>query len=323
MSNIDPAAHLLSLCGALQSGERFLLVVDASTQALAERFLTAARVLGAHAETAVIPVADRHGAEPPPFLAPMMQQADLVAGLTFKSLAHTRTRLAFTEAGGRYLSLPGYSESLLRDPAITADFHAQFERTRRITEAFTAGSRVRVATAAGTDIQLDIAGRVGNCCPGFVSSDYRLGSPPDIESNVSPVEDASEGIVVVDGSVACEEIGLLRAPITLHVAGGRIRRFESEIPEYVETCERLFARVDSPLAYVLAECGVGLNPAATLTGNMLTDEGVLGCVHFGFGSNATVGGLNDVPFHIDFVFRQASLWIDGQPILLYGEPVIG
>jgi leucyl aminopeptidase (aminopeptidase T) len=252
-----------------------------------------------------------------------MDQADLVAGLTFKSLAHTRTRLSFTDGGGRYLSLPGYTETLLNDPAVTADFHSQFSITKSIAEAFSKGSRVRVATAAGTDIQLDIAGRVGNCCPGFVSADYRLGSPPDIESNVSPVEDASEGIVVVDGSVACEEIGLLHAPITLHVAGGRIRRFESNILEYVETCERLFARVGSPLAYVLAECGVGLNPAATLTGNMLTDVGVLGCVHFGFGSNATVGGLNDVPFHIDFVFRQASLWIDGQAILLDGEPVIG
>lgn len=323
MTSIDPAAHLLSHCGDLKPGEHCLFVVDDSTLALAERFLACARALGATAEQVLIPRADRHGAEPPAFLAPLMRQADLVAGLTFKSLAHTRARLAFTEAGGRYLSLPGYSDTLLNDPAVMADFRAQFERTRRITEAFTAGSQVHVRTQAGTDIRLDIRGRVGNCCPGFVSAEYRLGSPPDIESNVSPVEEASEGIVVVDGSVACEEIGLLHTPITLRVEGGRIRAFDSADAAYVAACERLFERVNDPLAYVLAECGVGLNPAAVLTGNMLTDEGVLGCVHFGFGSNATVGGRNDVPFHIDFVFRRASLWIDDEPVLRDGEPVIG
>jgi hypothetical protein len=93
--------HLLSHCGALQPRERFLLIVDNSTKALADRFLAAARRLGALADHVVVPLADRHGAEPPPFLAPLMHQFDLVAGLTFKSLAHTFARLAFTEAGGR------------------------------------------------------------------------------------------------------------------------------------------------------------------------------------------------------------------------------
>jgi leucyl aminopeptidase (aminopeptidase T) len=70
---------------------------------------------------------------------------------------------------------------------------------------------------------------------------------------------------------------------------------------------------------VLAECGVGLNPDAELTGSMLTDEGTNGTMHFGFGSNATVGGQNDVSFHLDVVFREATLEIDGSPILEHGE----
>jgi len=173
---------------------------------------------------------------------------------------------------------------------------------------------------------LDIRDRVGNCCPGFVSKDYRgesffLGSPPDIEANVSPVEDASNGIVVVDGSVTADGVGLLTSTVTLHVVDGAIRDVQCADVDVAETIRQLLASVGSPKAYVLAECGVGLNPKARLTGNMLIDEGTLGCVHFGFGSNSTVGGRNDVPFHVDFVFRDASVWVDDKCILDAGNPV--
>lgn len=319
--HIKTSTYLLNHCGALRAGEKLLLIADETTSDLIEYFIRGAKILGAHVEYAVIPAASRHGVEPSDKVAARMLQFDLVAAITHKSIAHTRARLALNAKGGRFLSMPGYSYSLLEDPALLVDYHAQFPLTCSISEAFTIGSAVRVRSKAGTNISLNISGRNGNCCPGFVNEKYSLGSPPDIEANVSPVEEDSEGVVVVDGSVATEELGILETPIILQIHGGRIVRFESKNPEYVRICEEIFTRIGNPMAYVLAECGVGLNPAAKLTGNMLTDEGVLGCVHFGFGSNATVGGKNDVPFHLDFVFRQASLWIDDLPILIDGVPV--
>jgi leucyl aminopeptidase (aminopeptidase T) len=83
--------------------------------------------------------------------------------------------------------------------------------------------------------------------------------------------------------------------------------------------ERLFKTAGSDKALVLAECGVGLNEKAKLTGTMLTDEGAYGTMHFGFGSNATVGGVNDVAFHLDFVFRSPTLTVDGKTVLERGE----
>lgn len=318
---IKTSIYLLNHCGALKAGEKLFLISDETTSDLMEYFVQGAKDLGAHVEYAVMPAASRHGMEPNDEIAASMLKADLVAALTLKSIAHTRARLALNAKGGRFLSLPGYSQVLFEDPALLVDYHAQFPLTRSVSETFTRGSKVRVRTKAGTDISLNITGRNGNCCPGFVNEKFGMGSPPDIEANVSPVEEDSEGVVVVDGSVATEELGLLETPIVLQIRGGRIVRFESENPEYVRICEKIFTRIGNPLAYVLAECGVGLNPAAKLTGNMLTDEGVLGCVHFGFGSNATVGGKNDVPFHLDFVFRNASLWVDDMPVLIDGIPV--
>lgn len=319
---VHAVEHLLTHCGGLAGGERALLIVDATTRGLARRFSDAAAAIGARMEVVEIPVADRHGIEPPPDVAAAGSGRALVLGLTRMSLAHTQARRGWCAGGTRYLSLPGYSVDLLADPCITADYHQQHGITRAIADAFTAGARVRVTTAAGTDIRLRIEGREGNCAPGFVDHRYRMGSPPDIEANVSPIETASEGIAVIDGSVSCEEIGLLHTPITLRVANGRIDAVGGADRRVVEEVNGLFARVGDDRARVLAECGVGLNPKAHLTGQMLTDEGTLGCVHFGFGSNITVGGANDVPFHVDFVCRDASLWIDDLHVLDRGVPLL-
>ena len=78
-------------------------------------------------------------------------------------------------------------------------------------------------------------------------------------------------------------------------------------------------QINNENAYILAECGIGLNPLASLTGKMLTDEGTLGCVHFGFGSNITVGGKNNVPFHLDFVIRRPTLEVDKNVLISNGE----
>lgn len=314
----DPFRHILEHCGNLTPQERCLIVVDASTRALAAGFFGRAQTLGADVELVEIPVADRHGQEPPVEVAALMTRADLVLGLTKMSMAHTPARQAVCAGGGRYLSLAGYSSQMLTDRAVLADFRGQYRLTRAVADAFTAGSTVRVTTAAGTDVRLVITGREGNCCPGFVDELNLLGSPPDIEANVSPVETLSEGVAVVDGSVACDEIGLVDVPIILRLSGGRITDVTSERSGYVTEVKQMFARIGDLRAYTLAECGIGLNPLAVLTGNMLTDEGTMGCVHFGFGSNITVGGRNDVPFHVDFVMREASLWIDSLQVLRDG-----
>jgi 2,5-dihydroxypyridine 5,6-dioxygenase len=316
---VDAADHLVRACGSLRAGERVAVIADERTLDVAR--LVADRCAGLAGEVSFrrVPLAAMHGTEPPPEAAAEMRRADLIFGLTHFSMAHTAARRIACEAGARYLSLPEYSLALLENPAVRVDYRARAPLVRAVADAFTAGAFVRVTSPRGTDVRLDIRGRTGNYCPGFVAGPGELGSPPDIEANVSPVETFSEGVVVVDGSIPCAEIGLLREPVELEIRGGRIVRFRSADAAVVATLERLFERVGSERAYVLAECGVGLNDAAQLSGIMLTDEGAAGCLHFGFGSNATVGGTNDVPFHLDFVFREGVLEVDGATVVDRGE----
>ena len=65
----------------------------------------------------------------------------------------------------------------------------------------------------------------------------------------------------------------------------------------------------------LAELGIGTNDQATLTGNVLEDEKILGTVHVAFGASAAIGGTVSVPIHLDVVVLEATLQISGTTVL--------
>lgn len=314
------ANHVLSNCGNLHKGEVVAIIFDQITAPVAKFFIAEAEKIGATVEAIEVACLDNHGQEPGDEAAKMMARADLALGLTEKSIAHTQARQDAAAKGTRFLSMPDYSPALLEDPSLEMDFSSQEALVDYVAELFSSGNEVHVTTAAGTDIFMDIRDRVGNSCPGFVAKPGQLGSPPDIEANISPVENHSVGRVVVDGSIPWPTIGVLESPVTLTVERGTVVAIEGA-PSIVAEVEKAFASVPSEKTKVLAECGVGLNHNARLTGSMLTDEGALGTMHFGFGSNSTVGGLNEVAFHLDFVFRDPTLVVDKTMVLSNGKLV--
>ncbi|HLB41803.1 MAG TPA: hypothetical protein VJN02_02930 [Gammaproteobacteria bacterium] len=321
MNNIQKQAisRLLFHCGNLERKDRTLILCDVGTRSIAEAFVDVAHEANQIVELMELPPLSNHGAEPPANVAEAMQTSTLIFSLCQYSLAHSKARLKAAHTGARFLSLPLYHWKLLEDPSLHIDFKAQAGLVRKFSQAFTEGENIHVTTAAGTNIKLNITGRVGNYCPGFVERAGDLGSPPDIEANVSPIEDSSEGIVIIDGSITHPDFGLLEQPIELSISNGRIVEFRGHHKQHVTMLNAMFGLLDSPRR-VLAECGVGLNPAAKLTGTMLTDEGALGCVHFGFGANHTMGGRNQVDFHLDFVFRTATLIVNNKMLLQSGIP---
>ena len=55
---------------------------------------------------------------------------------------------------------------------------------------------------------------------------------------------------------------------------------------------------------------------------MLEDEKILGTVHVAFGASAGIGGTVSVPIHLDVVVVDASLDVDGTPVLDAGRYVL-
>ena len=60
----------------------------------------------------------------------------------------------------------------------------------------------------------------------------------------------------------------------------------------------------------------------TLTGNVLEDEKILGTCHVAFGASAGIGGVVQVPIHIDCVVLRPTVAIDGEAIVRDGELLV-
>ena len=317
-SQIRGVTYILNACGALQPNEKVLLISDETTSSVVNLFKQTLTNTGATYTHREVPVMAVHGQEPAESLATQMLNADLIVCLTKFSMAHTLARKRSSDRGSRFLSMPYFDLELLADQAVLVDYQAQAPLVRIMEKYFTNGKKAFVSSSAGTRLTLDIEGRLGNYCPGFVLNPGELGSPPDIEANVSPIENASQGIIVVDGSITCDEFGLLDTPIILEIENGKVVDIRSKNAAYVSKLEEILGPIGSSKR-VVAELGVGFNPNATLTGRMLTDEGAAGFVHFGLGSNSTVGGKNEVSFHLDFVIRNPTLAIDDKTMIEGGQ----
>ncbi|MNB92127.1 2,5-dihydroxypyridine 5,6-dioxygenase [compost metagenome] len=314
--------HVIEHCGDLRADERVLVLFDNSTHNVASVFLQYLEEINANYNSYELVGNDTHGVEPPDEVAEEMKHSDLILCLTRYSLAHTQARLEATNGKSRFLSMPEYSVSLLKDRALVTDFRSRLQAVEAMTQALTMGKELYIETATGTGLRVDVEDRYGNCCPGFVNQLFRLGSPPDIEANIAPNETSTEGTLVIDGSITHHHIGKLIDPVELFISKGKIVSIRSRNKEVCGTLERIFSDVNSDKAYYLGEVGVGLNKDAVLCGNMLIDEGSYGSLHFGFGSNHTIGGNNKVSFHLDFVLTKANMYIDRKMVIKEGEVLI-
>ncbi len=304
-------------CARLRSGDRAYVLSEPATREVGQYVAQVAAEVTDRVHHETVQCAATHGTEPPEQIAAEFAAADVVFCLTRASMAHTRARRAATDRGTRFLSLPDYSLALLAGESLRADFAALRPRAEAAAARLDRGDTVTVRTARGAELCFTIAGRKANCCPGTCAGPGALASPPDAEVNVAPAEDSARGLVWIDGSVPCPEIGLLAEPVGLVLREGRIAELRGPA-DTVFRLETIFDRLGTPKTRVLAEFGIGLNPHARLSGRMLEDEGCAGTIHLGFGSNATIGGRNDVAFHLDFVVRRPSVWIDGAPLLTEG-----
>lgn len=312
------ARHLVTHCAAVQRNEQVLVIATAETEAVGNYVVEALYGLAGPTALEIMGTGRMHGSEPPRAIAEEMARADVIFCLTQNSLAHTQARKVATEEGARYLSLPDYSLDVLASASVLTDFESLEPLCEQIGTLLDAASEVQIRSDLGTNLTFAVNGRDANRCPGIVRRRGELGSPPDAEVNIAPLEGSVEGVIVVDGSVPCPQIGLLPSPVTIIVERGAARRFSCAQSAIATELDNLFEGVDSAKR-VIAEFGIGLNPNARLCGIMLEDEGCAGTVHFGIGDNSTIGGTNKVGFHLDFILRQPDVFADGRPLMKSGK----
>ncbi len=314
---VKGAEKLVYVNACLKKNEKALILSDLSTRDIGDLIEQVSLKTIREVRHEVLSNLKIHGDEPSVKIATLMIDSDVIFCLTSYSLAHTLARKRASERGCRFLSLPDYSWQVLSSPALRIDFRSQKIICDKLTALLTDGSEVKIENSSETKIRIDINGRTGNSASGICDSHGCLASPPDIEANIAPVEDKTYGTAVIDGSIPVPEIGVLKNTITLNIEGGKI--IDIKGGKEADILKKLLDSVKDDKAYFLGELGIGLNPLAKICGRMLEDEGTMGTIHLGFGSNYTIGGENKVPFHIDTVIKEATLFIDDRLILKGGE----
>ena len=125
---------------------------------------------------------------------------------------------------------------------------------------------------------------------------------------------ANRAIVRIDGSIA--SVGQVSEPVTLDIEGGRI------VGATGREGERLLEVLEERNGNNVAELGIGTNEKAQVTGNILEDEKMLGTVHVAFGASASIGGVIQVPVHLDCVILRPELEVDGRVLVRDGELLV-
>jgi len=313
MADLETAvATVIGRCLAVAPGENVVVIVDDPTVELGHALRRAAIDAGADATLAVITERESNGSEPPPPIAAAMAAADVFVAPTTKSLSHTQARKAANEAGARGATLPGVTPDML-GRLMSVDYDRLSRRCRAVAELLGGADEAHMTCPRGSDFTFDLTGRPGLSNDGLLTEPGAFGNLPCGEGFIAPA--GGEGAL---WAATTPSDGVLPEPALLTVANGRLEaatpgageRFLEHLLEYGE------------LGANLAELGVGTNPKAILTGNVLEDEKILGTIHVAFGASAGIGGTVSVPIHEDVVVLSPTLDIGGTRVLDEGRWVL-
>ena len=313
MTDLDRAVEaVIRDCLAVREGEQVLVVCNPSTLGLGERLRGAAGRAGADAMLAMMAERATHGTEPPAAIAAAMKASDVVLCPTMQSLSHTAARREACEAGARIGTLPHVTEDIL-GRVMLADMAELKRRGQAVAKILTEANEVRITCPNGSDLRLSLIGRTAISDDGDLSAPGAFGNLPCGEGFVSPRHDEGEGTLVVDGTMG--SLGIGPEPSTLTIEGGSLTSASGETgARFLE-----ILRGAGEGGTFLAELGIGTNECATLTGNLIEDEKILGTCHVAFGASAGIGGEIQVPIHEDVVVMKPTVEADGRALIADGE----
>ena len=186
MDLVSIGKSVLTTCMNVKAGESVLVITDDEKYSIGSALYEAAKALGADALLVTMAPREVSGQEPPAAIAAAMAKADVVLCPMSTSITHTNAKKEAAKAGARIATMPGITEAMFSQGAMTADYGTVMELTGRVTELLTKAKTARIEKD-GHVLTLELAGRPGIPSPGVYREKGQSGNLPSGEAYIAPL----------------------------------------------------------------------------------------------------------------------------------------
>ncbi len=215
------------------------------------------------------------------------------------------------------VSGPAWRDQLLR-ATVEADYTQVRTDARRAVQKLKAGRELRITGSNGTDLTVKLRGRApvpddGVVGPEDVTAGRNMTSSPPGTVAVAVDERSAEGLIVANRP-SFLPVGRLEGG-QWEVKGGHVANF------WYTDGQPLFERafLDAPKNRdILGYFSIGLNGALDPAVPQVEDQEA-GAVTLGIGGNVGYGGSNRCPFFSWVVLGEATVAVDGRPLVDRGK----
>jgi len=314
-TKLDTASEIaIKTCMNVKMNERILVISDEFKKEIGYSLHKNALRLGYKSLYVEMKSGKINGEEPPKEVSELLKKFDVVFCPTAKSLTHTDARRKACATGTRLATFPGITKDVMIR-GMNADYNKISKLSIKLKGILEKGSNVRITTKLGTDISFSIKGRTAIASKGLFHKKGEAGNLPTGETFLAPIEGTTNGVFIVDGSMA--GLGLIKkTKLKIEVKKGYAIKITGGI-----LANKLNKMLDAvgKNARNIAEFGIGTNDSAKLSGVLLEDEKVMGTIHIALGNNTSMGGKINVPIHLDGVVKEPTVYLDGKLLLENGK----
>ena len=281
---VDAAREAMFHVLNMKPEEQVLVVTDEGCRTIGNAFADAAREIGASIETYYLPESRRPLKKPPPEMFDLLKESNVVINAFVAMNEEIPFRIQWIKKtvgdGKRRLGhAPGITEEMMTEGPMNVNYEEMVAQAMTMIEMLKGTSTVHITALAGTDITINVEGR------DFVTdvqiTPGKMGNLPAGEIFCAPVEDDATGLIICDGVIG--NVGPVTTPVAMFVKEGKLDRVECEDQDLSGKIKK-FCTADD-MAGTIGELGIGINPKARLTGNLLEDEKAYRTVHIAFGNN--------------------------------------
>ena len=293
----------------VRRNESVLLVTDEPKLEIAGALAHWIRRAGAETTTYLMTETLRPISGPTRLLSSLAQKASCIIYTLEARIEEKPFRGFLVKTGrsaGRVLMMPGISREMM-ERLIDINYEELRLFTGRVIDALRGVAVVEVENPLGTALRFSVRGRKWVASIGDISRRGTHGNLPAGECYTAPVEESVEGKVVL--SLIDDKLG--RG--VMEFRRGRVTKASGK---GVAAVLRNIGTDET--GKTIGEFGVGTNPKARLSANMLEAEKAFGTAHFAIGDSYGLG-RNSSSHHYDALVERVTIRADGRTVIKGGR----